>query len=60
MAQIKIQNVSVSIEGPGVRFKQENIWNKMHVLAGFLKLHHFWAMAWIWIKTDVNTLNKLI
>ena len=28
MAQIKIQNVSVSVEGPGMRFKQENIWEE--------------------------------
>ena len=41
MAQIKIQNVSVSVEGPGVRFKQENIWKKMRVLAGFIQLDHY-------------------
>ena len=28
MGQIKIPNLSVSIEGPGVRFKQENIWEE--------------------------------
>ena len=41
MAQIKIQNASVSVEGHDMRFKQENIWKKMRVLAGFIKLHQF-------------------
>ena len=36
MAQIKIQNLSMSVEGPGVRFKKENIWKKMRVSAGFV------------------------
>ena len=53
------QNVSVSVEGPGVRYKQENIGGKCIFFSGSMKLHHFGALAWIRSKTHVNTLNKM-
>ena len=41
MAQIKIQNTSVSVEGHHTKFKQENIWKKIRVSTGFIKLRQF-------------------
>ena len=56
MAQIKIQNTSVSVEGHHTKFKQENIWKKIRVSTGSIKLRQFWAVLYsVSTRTLVET-----